>query len=64
MESLKITLSLWPQALVAIAMITTTIMSFVRNGQPIRNPNVNAYQIFWTSMWFALVLGMGGFWHG
>ena len=64
MEPIKITLSLWPQALVVIVMATITIRSFVKNGQPMPEPNVNAYRIFWTTMWFALVLGMGGFWHG
>ncbi len=56
------TYHMWPQILVAMVFIAITVMGFIRNGQPLNNPTTNATQIFWTSMWFALVLGAGGFW--
>ena len=62
MESLKVTISYWPQVLVAAFLLAAAIRGIVMNGKPIDDPIIRAHQAIWLGLWFALVLGMGGFW--
>jgi hypothetical protein len=64
MESVKTTLNAWPQILVVLALVFLIIGGFVRHGKPMLNPTVNGMQSLWAGLWWALVLGAGGFWHG
>jgi hypothetical protein len=62
MESLKTTLSYWPQALVFTAMVISVIGGWLQDGKPMKDPVIHGRQITWIVLWYALVLGMGGFW--
>lgn len=62
MESVKATLSVWPQVLMAFMLILVTIGGFVRHGKPTSNTPINGMHCMWMTLWIALILGMGGFW--
>lgn len=62
MESAKVALNHWPQVLVATVFVVLIWFSVARHGKPLSNPNVDAKQTIWAIAWYALVLGMGGFW--
>lgn len=43
-------------------MLVVTIGGFVKDGKTIEKP-ISWKQNIWVTLWFALVLGAGGFWN-